>query len=90
MTFIIPKKRDTIPPSTPITRNRFLYDVSKAPYAYNSHKGYFLSYDNPKSIAFKTRYALEKKLKGIMFWELANDLPQEGLLEALVKTANSE
>ena len=65
-------------------------DVSKAPYAYNSHKGYFLSYDNPKSIAFKTRYALEKKLKGIMFWELANDLPQEGLLEALVKTANSE
>lgn len=68
----------------------FWDDVAKAPYAYNSQKRYFLSYDNPKSIASKTRYALEKKLKGIMFWELANDLPQNGLLEAMVKAAKSE
>lgn len=65
-------------------------DVAKAPYAYNAQKQYFLSYDNPKSVALKTRYARENQLKGIMFWELANDLPQNGLLEVMVKTANSE
>ena len=50
---------------------------------------YPMTIQNPLPLK-PARYALEKKLKGIIFWELANDLPQEGLLEALVKTANSE
>lgn len=63
-------------------------DVAKAPYAYNKEKEYYLSYDSPKSVTHKTQYAKEKKLKGIMFWELANDKPEEGLLQVMVNTAH--
>ena len=64
-------------------------DVAKAPYGYHSEKKLFLSFDDARSITLKTQYARENKLKGIMFWELANDRPQEGLLKAMVKAFHS-
>ena len=48
-----------------------------------------LSYDDTVSVALKTRYAMEKGLGGIMFWELGNDTKANGsLLDAIYTAAN--
>ena len=66
---------------------RFFWDdVAKAPYLYNSEKNLFVTYDNRNSIELKTRYAMDKKLGGIMFWELSLDEPKDGLLEVIYTT----
>lgn len=63
---------------------RFYWDaVAKAPYAYNASKKLFATFDDSLSIDLKTKYALDKGLNGIMFWELTLDKPAHGLLEAI-------
>lgn len=62
-------------------------DVAQAPYAYSSRRQEFASFDNEKSIRLKTRYAREKQLGGVMFWELTGDQPRHGLLESLYRAA---
>jgi chitinase len=63
---------------------RYWDDVAKAPYLYNQKDSIFISYDDPESVALKTRYAMDKNLGGIMFWELGNDTKEEhGLLDAI-------
>lgn len=57
--------------------------VTKAPYAYNPTKKLFITYDDRKSMETKTKYAIDKKLNGIMFWEITNDIPTGGLLDAI-------
>lgn len=63
--------------------------VSMAPYAYSSVLGQFVTYDDPKSIASKVQFVKDKKLGGIMFWELANDKPKKGLLDAIHQAVHS-
>lgn len=58
-------------------------DVAKAPYAYNAEKKLFATFDDSLSLDLKTRYALDKGLNGIMFWELTLDKPGQGLLQAI-------
>lgn len=58
-------------------------DKAKAPYAYNAEKKLFATFDDSLSIDLKTRYAIDKGLNGIMFWELTLDKPEGGLLEAI-------
>lgn len=60
--------------------------VAHAPYAYNSEKGLFTTFDDSLSIADKTRYAIKNDLGGIMFWELSNDKPEKGLLNVIYQT----
>lgn len=60
-------------------------DIAKAPYMYNAAKKKIITYDNERSIALKTKYAIDKKLDGIMFWQLGDDKTQNGLLDALDK-----
>jgi chitinase len=60
-------------------------DTSKSPYAYNSSAKLFATFDDKKSIALKTKYAIDKKLNGIMFWELSLDSYQNGLVDAIYK-----
>lgn len=76
-------------------------DVAQAPYLYNPQAQLFLTHDNELSVSLKTKYAKQKGLGGIMFWQLAEDvapsiksdsLPnkevkQEGLLDAIFKAA---
>lgn len=62
-------------------------NVAQAPYAYNPRRQEFASFDNEKSIQLKTKYARDKHLGGIMFWELTGDQPRRGLLEALYGAA---
>lgn len=54
--------------------------VSKAPYAYNATTRTFATFDDSVSIRAKTKYVIDKKLKGIMFWELSLDKGEGGLL----------
>ena len=65
------------------TNKAFQYfwdEEASAPYLYNPQKKYFVTYDDRQSIELKTQYAMEKKLGGIMFWELSLDYPKGGLL----------
>lgn len=58
-------------------------DVAKAPYSYNPQKKIYLTYDNELSVAEKCHYILQKQLNGIMFWELRQDKPHDGLLDKI-------
>lgn len=66
-------------------------DVAQAPYRYNAERQLFLTYDDERSVALKTQYARQQGLGGIMFWQLAEDIPTvknpgaegKGLLDAI-------
>jgi chitinase len=48
-------------------------ETAKAPYLYNPTDSIFITYDDTASVKLKTRYAIEKGLGGIMFWQLSGD-----------------
>jgi chitinase len=67
----------------------FVYHWDKkayAPYFYNAKKKWFVTYDDSVSIVAKTKYAIKKKLNGIMFWQLADDSFTKGLLDVIDDT----
>jgi chitinase len=68
--------------------NNYWDDEAKAPWSYHAGKKLFATYDNKRSVQLKTQYAIDKKLAGIMFWELRQDLVRNGLLHTIyeVKT----
>jgi chitinase len=61
-------------------------DISKSPYGYNAAEKLFVTFDDEKSIALKTKYAIDQKLDGIMFWELSLDTYKNGLVDCMYKT----
>ena len=61
-------------------------DVAKAPYGYNADQKLFVTYDDRRSMELKTTYALDQGLNGIMFWEITNDTPENGLLHTIDAT----
>ncbi|HET9487436.1 MAG TPA: glycosyl hydrolase family 18 protein, partial [Chryseosolibacter sp.] len=63
-------------------------ETAQAPYAYNPEKKLFATFDEKRSIRIKTRYALDQKLDGIMFWELAHDTYQGGLVDTIYEVKN--
>jgi chitinase len=60
--------------------------IAQAPYAYNSVKKEFATFDNKESIVAKVNYIHKKKLGGIMFWQLTGDKTSDGLLHTIYKT----
>ena len=56
---------------------------AKAPWCYNKQKKQFATFDNRRSVILKTQYAINERLQGLMFWELRQDRPREGLLDAI-------
>jgi chitinase len=58
-------------------------DEASAPYYYNSAKKLFVTFDDKRSIELKTRYVIDKKLNGIMFWQLALDTNRNGFLDVI-------
>lgn len=56
---------------------------AKAPYYYSATKKLYATFDDKRSIQEKTRYIRNKKLGGIMFWELADDLKKDGLVDEM-------
>lgn len=58
-------------------------DVAQAPYGYNQKLKQVITFDDKRSLALKTKYAIDHGLNGIMFWELGNDVTKNGLLQAI-------
>jgi chitinase len=67
----------------------FWDDKAKASYWYNEKEKKFATGDDIPSVKAKTLYVINKKLGGIMFWELQLDDKKNGLLDAIyqIKTA---
>ena len=61
-------------------------EKAKAPYLYNPSRSLFVTHDDERSIAMKTKYAIDKGLGGIMFWELSIDAYTGGLLDVIHDT----
>jgi len=57
--------------------------IANAPYAINTTRRLLATYDDERSIALKTNYAMDQKLGGIMFWQLYDDKFRDGLLETI-------
>lgn len=66
--------------------NGYWDEEAKAPWCYNAQKKLFATYDDIRSVQLKTQYAIDKKLYGIMFWELRQDKIRNGLLDAIYAT----
>jgi chitinase len=60
--------------------------VAQAPYLYNASKKWFVTFDDSTSMRVKTQYVIDKKLHGIMFWQLADDNYSGGLLDVIYDT----
>jgi len=58
-------------------------EVAQAPYRYHRELKLYATFDDEHSIALKTKYAIDQKLQGIMFWELSLDQPVGGMLDAI-------
>ncbi|MEC5167184.1 chitinase [Flavobacterium sp. PL11] len=63
--------------------NYYWDEKAKAPYWYNAKEKLFATGDNLTSVKEKTDYVIQKKLGGIMFWELVLDTPRNGMLDAI-------
>jgi len=61
----------------------FWDDTAKAPYMFNAAKKQLITFDDEKSMTLKTKYVLNNHLGGIMFWQLGDDKPVNGLLDAI-------
>lgn len=70
---------------------RYWDEHAKAHYMYQAADSLLVSYDDTVSVALKTRFAMDKQLGGIMFWELGNDTKEPGsLLDAIDKEAKKD
>ncbi|HEX6170739.1 MAG TPA: glycosyl hydrolase family 18 protein [Chitinophagaceae bacterium] len=61
---------------------------AKAPYRYSVSKKLFGTFDDKHSLEAKTKFIKKKKLGGIMFWELSEDEPKDGLVEKIHQGLN--
>ena len=57
--------------------------IAHAPYALNQERNILATYEDERSMALKTKYAIDQGLGGIMFWQLCDDKPKGGLLEVI-------
>lgn len=63
---------------------QYYYDEeAQAPYWYNATERKYATGDDNRSVAAKTRYAIDNGLGGIMFWELTLDKESDGLLQVI-------
>lgn len=70
---------------------RYWDPIAKAPYLYSAKDSIFISYDDSVSVRLKTEYAREKKIGGIMFWQLGNDTKDKNsLLKAMFNASETE
>jgi chitinase len=67
--------------------NYYWDSLAMAPWLYNPEKKIFWTFDDPKSIALKSRYVDAYNLGGLMFWELSED-DSTGTLVNTIFTSN--
>ncbi len=69
---------------------QYLWDeAAHAPYIYNPQLKQLFVYDDKRSIADKTKYVIDNKLGGIMFWQLGGDIYRNGLLNEINTVKNT-
>lgn len=56
---------------------------AQAPYALHQTRPIMATYDNRKSVRLKARYVRNRKLGGMMFWQLVDDQYEDGLLATI-------
>lgn len=61
---------------------RYWDAAASVPYLYNPAKHIFVSYEDEQSITAKSRYVVEHRMGGVMFWDYASD-PSGKLLAAI-------
>lgn len=57
---------------------------AQSPWLYNAGQRIFISYEDPRSIALRARFAREQGLAGVFMWELTGDDEQASLLNAML------
>lgn len=57
--------------------------IAQAPFLYSKNEKTFITFDNVASCKLKTRYAIDKKLGGIMFWKINGDTDENELVKAI-------
>ncbi len=62
---------------------KFWDPIAKAPFLYNKTDSIFITYDDTESVSLKARFAKQKKLGGIMFWQLGGDSQENDLVNAI-------
>ncbi len=62
--------------------------AAKAPFRYSASKKLFATFDDKHSIQEKVKFIVKKKLGGMMFWELSEDVPTDGLVDEIWKGLN--
>jgi chitinase len=62
---------------------RYWDDRAQVPWLYDAKAEQMVSYDDPQSLRAKAKYARDKKLAGVMIWELSEDDERSSLLNAL-------
>jgi chitinase len=65
-------------------------DKSKAPYAYSPTLKQFATFDDKQSLEVKSNYVVDQRLKGIMFWELSQDIFESGLVDTIYQVKTSK
>ncbi len=56
---------------------------ARSPWQYSSSKKLFATFDDERSVTEKLKYIKRRNLGGIMFWELADDKENNGLIELM-------
>jgi chitinase len=64
---------------------RYWDSQAEVPWLYNPKTKIAISYEDAESIAAKAKYVIQKKLGGIMFWDLGQDDSRSTLLDAINK-----
>ena len=84
----IPYKRFPQQLAPSLGYNYYWDDKAKAPFIYNAALKQFVTYDDKQSLKIKSQYVADRKLNGIMFWELSHDLYKDGLLHTIDSVRN--
>jgi chitinase len=65
-------------------------DTAKVPYCFNPVQKPFATFDDERSVALKTKYAINKGLNGLLIWELRQDNDRQRLLHAIIATLENK
>ena len=63
---------------------------TQAPFQYSNKEKLFATFDDERSIEAKSKFIKDKKLGGIMFWELSEDKPTGGLVDEIYKNLKTQ
>lgn len=61
-------------------------DAAKASYYFSPTQKLYATYDDERSVALKAQYAIDKKLNGVLVWELRQDDAAQRLYRAIGET----